>query len=238
MSQAALSGLDWVQMGLDLDKEGYAVLPGLLSLSQVISFLASADRAERSPGRVTGWQLGEGSARRLTPPLPLPLDDLACELYERLAGISNRWKSTMNEPLSFPPRLSDLQALLTPDGLKVPQAIVSRLRAGEQEPLHQTAVGDHGFPLEISLLLAQPGEDFTGGEFVMTEQRPRMQSRPIVVPLNRGDGVIFAAAQRPFKGSKGFYRVNMKHAISRILSGQRLGVTIVFHGSGAADRDD
>ncbi len=238
MSQAVLSDLDWVQIGLDLDKEGYAVLPGLISLSQVISLLASNDRTEMTPGRGPSWHLGEGSARRLAPPLPAPLDDLACELYERLAGISNRWKSTMNESLSFPPRLSDLQALLTPDGLKIPQAIVSRLCVGEQEPLHQTDVGDHGFPLEISLLLAQPGEDFTGGEFVMTEHRPRMQSRPIVAPLNRGDGVIFAAAQRPFKGSKGFYRVNMKHAISRVLSGQRLGVTIVFHGNGAADCDD
>ncbi len=238
MNHEVLSGLDWVQIGLELDKEGYAVLPGLLSLSQVISLLATNDRAEMSPGQVPSWQLGEGSARRLAPLPPSPLDDLACELYERLAGISNRWKSIMNESLSFPPRLSDLQALLTPDGLKVPQAIVSRLCAGEQEPLHQTAVGDHGLPLEISLLLAQPGEDFTGGEFVMTEQRPRMQSRPIVVPLSRGDGVIFAAAQRPFKGSKGFYRVNMKHAISRVLSGQRLGVTIVFHGNDAADCDD
>jgi len=238
MSQTALSGLDWVQIGLDLDKEGYAVLPGLLSLSQVISFLAMTDRAEKGSGTVINWQLGEGSAQRLTTPLPSPLDDLARELYENLVGISNRWTSTMNEPVSFPPRFSELQALLEPDGLQVPQVTVSRLCAGEQEPLHQTAAGGLGFPLEIALLLAQPGEDFTGGEFVMTEQRPRMQSRPIVVPLNRGDGVIFAAAQRPFKGSKGFYRVNMKHAISRIHSGQRLGMTIVFHGNGAADRDD
>ncbi len=238
MSQAKLRDFDWERIGLDLDKEGYAVLPGLLSPSQVISFLASIDRSERSSGQFDGWQLGAGSAQRLAPPLPSPFDDLADELYEHLALVSNRWQSTMNGSVAFPPRLSDLQALLSLDGLKVPNAIFSRLGTGEQEALHQTAVGNHGFLLEVSLLLAQPGGDFTGGEFVMTEQRPHMQSRPIVVPLNRGDAVIFATAQRPFRGSKGFYRVNMRHAISRVLSGQRLGATIFFSGEGAADNDD
>ena len=171
-------------------------------------------------------------------PLPGPLDPLASKLYGYLALISNRWMSAMGRAVQFPARLSELQALLASDGLEVPRAVVSRLRAGERELLHQTAIGEHGFPLEISILLSHPGDDFTGGEFVMTEQRPRMQSRPIVVPLNRGDAVIFAAAQRPFKGSKGFYRVNMKHAISRVRSGQRLGATICFHAAQDVAEDD
>ncbi len=231
--------LDWAKLVLDLDKEGYAVLPGLLTASQIGSFLASWDgRCGRSGAEVEATDFDARSTQRLMPPLPSPLNDLASELYGYLALISNRWMSAMGRAAQFPARLAEMQMMPSLDGHEIPQAIVSHLRAGEHEALHQTPVGEQGFLLEVSILLSQPGDDFTGGEFVMIEQRPRMQSRPIVVPLNRGDAVIFAAAQRPFKGSKGFYRVNTKHAISRVRSGQRLSTTIFFHGTPEVAEDD
>jgi hypothetical protein len=143
------------------------------------------------------------------------LGDLRAELYGKLLPVAHRWNETMDIGTRYRARRGRL--------LRV------RLRAGEQQPLEQNAQGKDVFPLQAAILLTQPGTDFTGGEMVMTEQRPRMQTRPMVVPLQRGDAVVFAVQFRPFKGSKGFYRVNLRHGVSRVLSGERIALDLLFH---------
>lgn len=156
------------------------------------------------------------------PSLPGLLGDVAGALYPYLVPVANRWLGMDDSA----------------NGLCISRVILSRLHAGEREALHQTPLEENGFPLEAAVLLSRPGADFTGGEFVMTEQRPRMQSRPIVVPLCCGDLVLFAAGRRPFRGSQGFYPVNMRHAVSRVRSGERLGAVLHFCGFNTAEKDD
>lgn len=238
MTERNVNELDWKSIGAELDGEGYAVLPGLVNNDEIRTFLAEcADRPEKSNIGAHTFDLGFGSTWQLLPPLPRPLDTIAAKLYEPLALITNRWQGLMGATMQFPPTLEEFEQQLVADGLKVPQATLTRLLPGEHDALHQTLPHDHAFRLEVAVLLSEPGSDFTGGEFVMTEQRPRMQSRPIVVPLERGDAVVMAAAHRPVKGSKGIYRVNMKHAISRVLTGKRLGAVISFHDA-QGERDD
>jgi uncharacterized protein len=239
MTKIKVNMLDWAEIGAELDREGYAVLPAVLEEGNIRSFLAEcADRPENSnPGSHT-FNLGFGSTWQLLPPLPNLLDAFAKDLYQPLARIANRWQGQLGLTTQFPPTLDELRRHLSRDGLKAPQATLTRLLPGEHEALHQTPPHEHSFRLEVAVLLSEPGSDFTGGEFVMTEQRPRMQSRPIVVPLKRGDALVMAAAHRPFKGSKGIYRVNMKHAISRVLSGQRLGAVLSFHDAQGEREDD
>jgi hypothetical protein len=239
MTKSKVTLLDWAAIGTELDKEGYAVLPAVLEDGNIRSFLAEcADRPEKSNAGSHPFDLGFGSAWPLLPPLPDLLDAFAEDLYQPLARITNRWQGQLGLTTQFPPRLDELRRHLSRDGLKVPQATLTRLLPGEHEALHQTPPHEHSFRLEVAVLLSEPGSDFTGGEFVMTEQRPRMQSRPIVVPLKRGDALVMAAAHRPFKGSKGIYRVNMKHAISRVLSGQRLGAVLRFQAAQGEREDD
>ena len=147
------------------------------------------------------------------------LEDLRAELYEKLVPIANRWSETMGIETRYPARLDQ----------RMPQSAVVRLGKGQHRPLMQNAEGDCVFPLQVTVLLSQPGRDFTGGELVMTEQRPRMQSRPMVVPLRRGDASVFAVHYRPVKGSKGFYRVNLRHAVSQVRSGERIAIDLLFH---------
>jgi len=239
MSKSNANMLDWAAIGAELDREGYAVLPAMLEDGNIRSFLAEyADRPKNSIVGSHTFDLGFGSTWQLLPPLPNLLDALAEDLYQPLARITNRWQEQLGLTTQFPPPIDELRRRLARDGLKAPQAALTRLLPGEHEALHQTAPHEHSFRLEVAVLLSEPGRDFTGGEFVMTEQRPRMQSRPIVVPFKRGDALVMAAAHRPFKGSKGIYRVNMKHAISRVLSGQRFGAVLSFHDAQGEREDD
>ncbi len=239
MTKSKVNMLDWAAIEAELDREGYAVLPAMLEDRTIRSLLAEC--AERTEKRNVGshtFDLGFGSTWQLLPPLPNLLDAFADDLYQPLARITNRWQGQLGLTTQFPPTLEELRRHFARDGLKAPQATLTRLLPDEHEALHQTPPHEHSFRLEVAVLLSDPGSDFTGGEFVMTEQRPRMQSRPIVVPLKRGDALVMAAAHRPFKGSKGIYRVNMKHAISRVLSGQRLGAVFSFHDAQGEREDD
>lgn len=149
--------------------------------------------------------------------------------YPPLAQVSNQWNDILQLPYRFPPQLTDLHAQCRAVGQQHALPQLTCLRKDEQQALRQDAEGEHVFPFQLVGVLSAPGEDFTGGEFILTEQRPRMQSRPMVVPLQRGDLAIITTAYRPFKGSKGYYRVNMKHAISRVRSGERHGFLLSFH---------
>jgi hypothetical protein len=229
MNDATTLEVDWRQVGLDLDLEGYAVLQGAVPSSRIDELVASFD--ERSPvgdAASCARRPEAGSVMEQMPPLPVVLEDLAREIHGHLASISGRWRAVMAGSASAPSHFTDRQSSRASDEPPIAQVILSCLSDGEHEVLAQSDVGEHGFLIEAALLMSRPGVDFAGGEFVMTEQRPRMQSRPIVVPLDRGDVVVFAAAMRPLRGSKGFHGVDMKHAISRVRSGRRLGATILF----------
>jgi hypothetical protein len=162
-------------------------------------------------------------------PLPAPLEELRNAFYRGLAPIANRWKDALDIPHRYPDTLDAFLMQNRKAGQVWAQSNLTRLPADGYQTLHQRSDGEQVFPLQLVALLSEPEKDFTGGEFVMTEQRPRMQSRPMVLPLRRGDVAVIAVAQRPFKGSKGYYRVNLKHAISRVRSGERIGLELMFH---------
>lgn len=198
-----LDRFDWKAIESELDREGYALLPGLLSDAECSAFAKSSSSV-----------LG-----------------LRAQLYEKLAPLANRWSQTMGTEIRYPARLDELLRICRAAGQRKPQSAVVRLREGQQQPLRQNAGGVCVFPLQATVLLTQPGKDFAGGEVIMTEQRPRMQTRPMVVPLRCGDATVFAVHHRPFKGSKGFYRVGVRHAVSRVRSGERLAFDLIFHNA-------
>jgi hypothetical protein len=210
-----LASFDWEAIEAGLDLEGQAVLRGLLS-SDECDALTALDARDKAFGDV----------RSLDARL---FQDLRAELYEKLAPIANRWNQTMGLAQRYPARLHQLLQVCHKAGQRRPLSAVSRLRSGDHLPLRQHAEGNCVFSLQAALLLGQPEHDFSGGELVMTEQRPRMQTRPMVVPLQEGDATVFAVHYRPFKGTNGTYRVNLRHAVSRVLSGERIAVDLVFH---------
>jgi hypothetical protein len=237
ITESRAAGLDWAQIQEQLDVEGYAVLPGLLHAGLVHELAAA--QADAAGARV--WfadeRLGEGELRYLPRELPPLLQELRESFYRRLAPAANRWAEVVAESPCFQAELSAFLARNRRAGQTRPLSHTTVLPAGGYQALHQRAGEDHVFPFQLVGLLSEPQTDFTGGEFVMVEQRPRMQSRPMVLPLKRGDVAVIATAQRPHKGARGYYRVSLKHAISRVLTGERRGVEILFHdsaGSGAS----
>ena len=172
---------------------------------------------------------GRGEYRYFNYPLPDVVHELRTALYEPLAPVANRWNEALNVELRYPGRHADFIARCRAAGQVRPTPLLLSYESGDYNCLHQDLYGEHVFPLQAAVLLSQPGRDFTGGEFVLTEQRPRMQSRPEVVALEQGDAVVFAVHQRPVKGTRGYYRVNMRHGVSRLRSGSRRTLGIIFH---------
>lgn len=209
---AALDRLDWVEIGSQLDAEGQALLPGLLG----------ADLARRL-ARACGAP-GAGQATR-------ELEPWRRALYRRLVPIANRWNQTLGASHRYPAELQDFLRDSQRAGPAWAPCRLSRLGPEEHVPLHQSLAGEPVFPLQIVAVLSEPGSDFRGGEFVTTEQRPRMQSRVAVLPLKLGDLAVIATAERPFKGSQGHYRVQLRHAVSRVRGGERIGLEMFFHGT-------
>jgi len=225
-----IARLNWPDIATQLDREGYAVLHSLLKDSQVHE-LAALRGTACADDRVSlaSEGLGRGHLFYFLRPLPAFLEELRTAFYRRLVPIANRWRDTLDISRRYP---DTLNAFLMQDrkaGQACMQSNLTRLRADDYQALHRHSEGEQVFPLQLVALLSEPERDFTGGEFVMTEQRPRMQSRPMVLPLRRGDVAVIAVAQRPFKASKGYYRVNLKHAISRVRSGERVGLELIFH---------
>jgi hypothetical protein len=221
----AVDALDWAAMARQLDAEGHALLPGLLTGLPLgpddVQDLQHRDLATAGLGR--GQMAGWGSA------LAPPLAGLRDALYPHLATVANRWQQMLGLDGRYPPTLQEFVRRQRAAGQARPLSHLSRLGPSDHMALHQQADGTQVFPLQLVGLLSAPGQDFTGGEFVMTERRPRMQSRPIVVALRQGDAALIATAQRPVQGHQGCYRVNLRHAIGRVRSGQRLGLELFFH---------
>jgi hypothetical protein len=222
--------LNWTEINEQLDMEGYAVLPGLLGLQEMRTLSQRVD-ASGDLHRVTlaSDELGRGELFYFDESLPTPLATWREIFYQHLARIANRWNETLDVSYRYPEAFENFLEYNRRVGQIRMQSHISRLHEHDYQALHQRNQGEHVFPMQLVALLSEPGRDFTGGEFVMTEQRPRMQSRPMVLPLKLGDAAIITTAQRPFKGARGYYRVNLKHAISRVRSGERIGLELMFH---------
>ncbi|HSX63880.1 MAG TPA: 2OG-Fe(II) oxygenase, partial [Pseudoxanthomonas sp.] len=204
---------------------------GLLSVDQCQALVAGYDEEMLYRSRVVMARhgFGRGEYRYFRYPLPEPVQALRTAMYPQLAIVANRWNAAMGIGIRYPDRHADFLALCHDAGQLRPTPLVLRYGTGGYNCLHQDLYGEHVFPLQAAILLSQPGRDFTGGEFVLTEQRPRMQSRVEVVPLQQGDAVVFAVHHRPVQGTRGIYRVNLRHGVSRLRSGHRHALGVIFH---------
>lgn len=227
-------GIDWTRVQTDLDHYGAATIKHLLSAEtcRTLIDLYADDALFRSKVVMGRHGFGRGEYKYFAYPLPAPLERLRTTLYPDLATMANRWQVAMGTGTTYPTSHADYLKQCHAAGQTRPTPLLLRYEPGDYNCLHQDLYGEHVFPLQMAILLSRPGDDFTGGEFVLTEQRPRMQSRAEVVPLVQGDAVIFAVHHRPVRGAKGVYRVNMRHGVSRVRSGYRHTVGIIFHDAG------
>jgi hypothetical protein len=225
------AAVDWEQLGAQLDADGFAVISGLLEPEEcrAVARLYGDDQRFRSHIHMARHGFGRGEYKYFSYPLPDPIGALRLALYPKLAAIANRWNDALGETVRFPSDHAAFLARCHRAGQTRPTPLLLQYTAGDYNCLHQDLYGAHVFPLQIAILLSGPDEDFGGGEFVITEQRPRMQSRASVVPLQRGDGVVFAVHHRPVRGSRGVYRVNLRHGVSILRSGMRHTLGIIFH---------
>jgi hypothetical protein len=226
-----VAGLDWQAIADELNAHGYAVVPGMLTADECTAMAAQYAQPALFRSRVVMAQHGFGSGeyQYFRYPLPSMISALRQALYGPLAAIANHWHEVLQIETRFPPDHTDFLARCHAAGQQRPTPLLLQYRPGDYNCLHQDLYGEHVFPLQAAVLLSQPGKDFEGGEFVLTEQRPRMQSRVEVVPLKRGDMVIFPVNHRPAQGTRGVYRVAMRHGVSRLRAGLRHTLGIIFH---------
>ncbi|HEY0231070.1 MAG TPA: 2OG-Fe(II) oxygenase [Dokdonella sp.] len=228
---AALGGIEWAALEDELNRHGAAVVESLLDEAQchALAALYATEALFRSKVVMDRHGFGRGEYQYFAYPLPVLVERLRTSIYPHLAGIADRWNEALGLPARYPPSHADYLRECHAANQARPTPLLLRYGSGDYNCLHQDLYGERVFPLQVALLLSRPGQDFTGGEFVLTEQRPRMQSRAEVVPLRQGDAVIFAVHHRPVRGSKGTYRVNLRHGVSRLRSGQRHTLGIIFH---------
>src|SRR5579871_1820794 len=228
---ARVAAYDWDAIGAELNGYGCAVLPKLLSPPECRDLAALYPHEEhfRSHIHMARHGFGKGEYRYFKYPLPALIAGLRTALYERIAPFANAWNERMKIAVRYPAAHADYLRACHAAGQTRPTPLLLQYVAGDFNCLHQDLYGDLAFPLQIAILLSAPGRDFTGGEFVLTERRPRMQSRAEVVPLAQGDAVIFAVQHRPQKGTRGYHRVNLRHGVSRLRSGYRDTLGIIFH---------
>ena len=226
-----LKALDWQRVSHELDAAGNALLQRLLSADEceALAALYKDDELFRSRVVMARHGFGRGEYKYFKYPLPEIIAELRTALYPRLAPIANRWNAAMNIAVQYPERHTDFIARCHHAGQRKPTPLLLQYGEGDFNCLHQDVYGEHVFPIQVAILLSAPEQDFTGGEFVLTEQRPRMQSRAEVVSLRQGDAVAFAVTHRPVAGARGFYRVNMRHGVSRLRGGHRHTLGVIFH---------
>lgn len=226
-----LAAVDWAAVASDLDLQGFAVLPGLLQPEDCdrIAGLYDQPGGFRSQVIMARHGFGRGEYRYFSYPLPPMVQGLRERLWPYLAPIANRWQEAMGIAVRFPETHAGFLDRCHEAGQQRPTPLLLRYGPGDYNCLHQDLYGEHVFPLQAAVLLSEPGRDFEGGELVLTEQRPRMQSRVMVVPLRQGDGVVFAVNSRPVAGTRGIYRVTMRHGVSALRSGSRHTLGVIFH---------
>ena len=228
---ARVDAIDWAQVEGELDAQGCAMLKELLSPDEcrAIAGLYPDDSKFRNRVVMGRHGFGRGEYKYFSYPLPDTIAALRPALYAQLSGVANRWNEAMGIDICYP---GDHDAFLKRchgAGQTRPTPLLLQYEAGDYNCLHQDLYGEHVFPIQVAILLSEPGRDFEGGEFVLTEQRPRMQSRAEVVSLTQGDAVAFAVHHRPVQGTRGTYRVNLRHGVSRLRSGRRHTVGVIFH---------
>jgi len=226
-----VQAIDWAAVARELDAQGAARIERLLMPGECtgLAALYAHDAHFRSRVVMARHGFGRGEYRYFRYPLPAPIAELREAFYAPLAPIANRWHDALGIAVRFPATHAEFIARCHAAGQVEPTPLLLQYGAGDYNCLHQDLYGEHVFPLQVVLLLSEPGRDFDGGEFVMTEQRPRMQSRPIVLTLRQGDAAVIAVQHRPVQGTRGIYRVNMRHGVSRLLSGHRHTAGIIFH---------
>jgi hypothetical protein len=222
---------DWREVEQELDAHGCAVIRNLLPQHECAALAASYDDDARFRSRIVmgAHGFGRGEYKYFDHPLPEVVAGLRTALYPPLAAIANRWNAALGSEIRYPADHGAFLRRCHEAGQTRPTPLLLQYGEGDYNCLHQDLYGEHVFPLQVAILLSEPGRDFTGGEFVLTEQRPRMQSRAEVVPLGRGDAVVFPVHHRPVQGSRGVYRVNFRHGVSRLRSGRRHTLGIIFH---------
>ncbi len=222
---------DWARIAEHLDAHGWATLPRLLTVSETdaLAGLYDDDRMFRSHVVMARHGFGRGEYKYFKYPLPEKLSALRTSLYTRLVLVANRWNEAMGIAVRYPVAHAEFLTRCHDAGQLRPTPLLLKYGEGDFNALHQDIYGEHVFPLQVMVLLSEPEKDFTGGEFVLTEQRLRMQSRVEVVPLHRGYAAIWAVRHRPVQGTRGSYRVNMRHGVSRIRSGHRHTAGVIFH---------
>jgi hypothetical protein len=226
-----VDAVDWVKVHADLDTQGWANAPKLLSEAEADSLAGLYPREDGFRSRIimSRHSFGRGEYKYFSYPLPRLLQALRTAAYRKLAPIANEWNERMRDPVRFPAEHAAFLERCHRAGQKRPTPLLLRYLPEDYNCLHRDLYGEHVFPIQLAVLLDQPGEDFEGGEFVMTEQRPRMQTRAMVLPLKKGDAAIFAVNSRPMKGTRGDYRVKLSHGVSKLYSGQRHTVGVIFH---------
>lgn len=228
---AQVKTLDWQRIAKDLDVRGSAMIQGLLTSKEcdALAGVYAEDSLFRSRVVMGRHGFGRGEYKYFSYPLPELVQGLRTAIYPCLAPVANRWSQALGIEAGYPERHEQFIERCHAAGQRRPTPLILQYGLDDYNCLHQDLYGEHVFPLQVTILLSQPERDFTGGEFVLLEQRPRMQSRPEVVPLQQGDAVVFAVHQRPVRGRCGFYRVNMRHGVSRLRSGHRHTLGVIFH---------
>jgi uncharacterized protein len=231
MSSVAIQQIDWASKAGDLDARGWALLPRLLFPDDCrkVALLYQADGVFRSHVRMARHGYGRGEYQYFAYPLPDLIQSLRTALYPHLARVANAWHERMGLDDRFPDDHAQYLQHCHAAGQTKPTPLLLQYGSGDFNCLHQDLYGEHVFPLQVAVLLSQPAADFAGGEFVLTEQRPRMQSRVQIVPLEQGDAVVFAVNNRPVQGTRGAYRVKMRHGVSTLRAGHRHTLGIIFH---------
>ena len=227
----AVNAVDWARVSTEVEARGNAVIPGLIRGAECAALAGLYDQDGLFRSRVVMGRhgFGRGEYKYFSYPLPDIVAGLRIAAYPHLAQIANRWHEALGVDTRFPDEHTGFLERCHAAGQVRPTPLLLRYGADDYNCLHQDLYGEHVFPLQVTILLSKPQRDFTGGEFVLTEQRPRMQSRPEVVPLDQGDAVVFAVRHRPVRGTRGAYRVNLRHGVSRVRSGRRHALGIIFH---------
>ncbi len=226
-----LENIDFSKYLANLDHDGYVVLPKILSDLQCDELAATYDEGInfRSVINMKRYQFGSGEYKYFKYPLPKIIDELRHELYPHLAKIANDWMLKLGIEKTFPKQLDELLEICHQAGQNRPTPLILKYNTGDWNALHQDLYGEIFFPFQVVIFLTQPNVDYTGGEFVMVENRPRMQSKGIVLQPNKGEAVIFTTNFRPTLGGRGYYRTSMRHGVSEIRSGNRMNLGIIFH---------
>jgi hypothetical protein len=230
-SGTRVQGIDASALESDLERQGWSIVRDLLKSPECddLASLYDQDAGFRSRVVMARHGFGQGEYRYFSYPLPPLVEGLRTSLYPLLAPVANRWHERMGMDARFPDRHDEFIERCAASGQSRPTPLLLRYGAGDYNCLHQDVYGEHVFPLQLAALLSEPAADFCGGEFVLTEQRPRMQTRAAVVPLTKGDAVVFAVNNRPVRGTRGDYRVKLRHGVSKVIEGHRHTLGIIFH---------